>query len=77
MLGALTHWVPLLHGLSVLAVPLLSLGLGEADVVTLTGFALAVLMVVKRIEANEGRQMLSPDRRRVWCIRLLYDRDEK
>jgi glycerol-3-phosphate acyltransferase PlsY len=77
MLGALTHWVPLLHGLSVLAVPLLSLGLGEADVVTLTGFALAVLMVVKRIEANEGRQTLRPDRRRVWCIRLLYDRDEK
>ena len=77
MLGALTHWVPLLHGLSVLALPLLSLGLGEADVVTLTGVALAVLMVVKRIEANEGRQTLSPDLRRVWCMRLLYDRDEK
>jgi glycerol-3-phosphate acyltransferase PlsY len=77
LLGAVTHWVPLLHGLSVLAVPLLSLGLGEADVVTLTGVALAVLMVVKRIEANEGRQTLRPDRRRVWCVRLLYDRDKK
>jgi glycerol-3-phosphate acyltransferase PlsY len=77
MLGALTHWVPLLHGLGVLTVPLLSLWLRQADVVTLTGVALASLMVVKRIEANEGRQALRSDRRRVWWNRLLYDRDEK
>ncbi len=76
-LGALTGWVALLHGLGVLTVPLLSLWLGQRAAVTLVGVALASLMVVKRVEANEGRQALRPERRRVWVNRLLVDRDEK
>jgi glycerol-3-phosphate acyltransferase PlsY len=76
-LGALTGWVALFHGLGVLTVPLLNCWLHQPGVVTLTGVTLALLMVVKRLEANEGRQALRLDRRRVWLNRLLFDRDEK
>lgn len=76
-LGRLTGWVALLHGVGVLTVPLLSGWLGQPAAVTLTSVALVLLAAVKRIEANEGRRALSPDRRRVWFNRLLFDRDEK
>jgi glycerol-3-phosphate acyltransferase PlsY len=75
-LGALMHQVPLLHGLGVLTLPLLSGWLGEPLPVTRMCLALILLMIVKRLEANQGCRALRPVRRQVWLNRLLHDRDE-
>lgn len=74
-LGALTDQVALLHGLGVLSLPLLSLALSQASPITRLTVALVTLMIVKRLEANQGRQALTPSQRRVWLTRLLHDRD--
>jgi glycerol-3-phosphate acyltransferase PlsY len=71
-LGALTRQVALFHGLGVLTVPLFSAWLGEPAAITRLGLALTILMIVKRLEANEG---FKPARRHVWLNRLLHDRD--
>jgi glycerol-3-phosphate acyltransferase PlsY len=71
--GAAIHQVPLLNGLGVLTLPLLSIWLGELAVITWMNVALVVLMIVKRLEANQG---FEPRSRRVWLNRLLHDRDQ-
>lgn len=73
--GSLTDQVALLHVLGVVTVPLLSIALGEPAVVASMGAALILLMVVKRLEANEGRRALQAHRHGVWLNRLLHDRD--
>jgi glycerol-3-phosphate acyltransferase PlsY len=75
-LGALTGQVALLHGLGVLSLPLLSLALGEKNATTWTATALVGLVIIKRLEANQGRQALTPSQRRLWLTRLLHDRDK-
>jgi hypothetical protein len=59
----------------VLSLPLLSLALGQASTITRMAVALAGLMVIKRLEANQGRQALAPSQRRTWLTRLMHDRD--
>jgi glycerol-3-phosphate acyltransferase PlsY len=75
--GAIVRCVALLHGLAVVTLPLLSLGLGRPAAINLTNLALAGLMIVKRIEANQGLDALKPEQRGVWTNRLLYDRDRR
>jgi hypothetical protein len=75
-LGALMHQVAPLHGLGVLTLPFLSGWLGQPVVITRTCVALVLLMIVKRLEANQGCRALTPAQRRVWLNRLLHDRDE-
>jgi glycerol-3-phosphate acyltransferase PlsY len=74
-LGALMHQVALLHGLGVLTLPVLSRWLSEPNLVTRTCLALVLLMIVKRLEANQGWRALRTVQRRVWLNRLLHDRD--
>ncbi len=76
-LGALTDQVALLHGLGMLTLPLLSGWTGQPTIVTCMTIALVSLMIVKRVEANQGRLALTPNQHRVWVNRLLYDRDVK
>jgi glycerol-3-phosphate acyltransferase PlsY len=71
-LGALTHQVPLLNAVGVLTLPLLSRVLGEPSVITGMTLGLVVLMIVKRLEAN---QRFKPYHRQIWITRLLHDRD--
>jgi glycerol-3-phosphate acyltransferase PlsY len=73
--GALIRQVAPLHALGVATVPLLGIVLGEPAVVASMGVALILLMVVKRLEANEGRHAFQPHRRGLWLNRLLHDRD--
>ena len=75
-LGALLHQVALLHGLGVLTLPVLSGRLGQPVSVTWACVALVLLMIVKRLEANQGCRALRTVQRRVWLNRLLHDRDE-
>lgn len=75
-LGALLHQVALLHGLGVLTLPVLSGRLGQPVSVTWACVALVLLMIVKRLEANQGCRALTTVQRRVWLNRLLHDRDE-
>jgi glycerol-3-phosphate acyltransferase PlsY len=75
-LGAMAGQVPLLHGLGVLSLPLLSLGLSKTSTITRMAVALVGIMVIKRLEANQGRRALTPSQRRVWLTRLLHDRDQ-
>jgi glycerol-3-phosphate acyltransferase PlsY len=74
-LGALMHQVALLHGLGVLTLPVLSGWLGEPSLVTRTCVALVLLMIAKRLEANQGSRAFTAAQRRVWLNRLLHDRD--
>jgi hypothetical protein len=74
-LGAATQKVALLHGLGILSLPLLSRWLGEPALITQMNIMLAVLMILKRLEANQGRHALRPDHPQVWLQRLLHDRD--
>lgn len=73
-LGSLTRHVALLNGLGVLTLPLLSHWVGAPATVKRMAFALALLMLVKRLEANRA---FKPFRRKVWLARLLRDRDER
>lgn len=72
-IGALAHEVALLNGLGVLTLPLLSVWLNETAPIKGMSVALVMLMIVKRLEAN---QRFKPYNRRVWLNRLLHDRDE-
>jgi len=71
-LGAMIGQTAPLHALGVLTLPVLSAFLGEPIRTVCLTLALAGLMVVKRIEAN---QRCRPVDRRVWFNRLLLDRD--
>jgi glycerol-3-phosphate acyltransferase PlsY len=73
--GALTSQVAFLHAMGVATVPLLSIVLGEPAVVVSTGVALVLLMVIKRLEANEGSRAFQSDRHTVLLNRLFHDRD--
>jgi hypothetical protein len=72
VLGALVNQVALLNGLSMVTLPLLSVFLDQPRIITEMSLALVVLMVIKRLEAN---QQFRPLRRDVWLNRLLHDRD--
>jgi glycerol-3-phosphate acyltransferase PlsY len=75
--GALFHLVAPLHGLGVLTLPLLSSFLVRPESVTGMTVALVLLMLFKRLEANQGRRAFGREQRRIWPNRLIHDRDEK
>jgi glycerol-3-phosphate acyltransferase PlsY len=72
LLGAAARQVAALHGLGVLTLPLFSVALGESTLITQMTLAMVLLMVVKRLEANER---FKPYQRSVWIHRLIHDRD--
>ena len=72
VLGATLGLVAPAHGLAVLTLPFVAALLGEPTQTVCLTVALAVLMVSKRIEAN---QRWRPFQLRVWVNRLVYDRD--
>jgi glycerol-3-phosphate acyltransferase PlsY len=73
LLGRFTHQVAPLNALGIVTLPLLSLALDEPALITQMNLALIVLMVVKRLEANQG---FKPREREIWLNRLLHDRDQ-
>jgi glycerol-3-phosphate acyltransferase PlsY len=72
LLGAAARQVAALHALGVLTLPVLSLALGQPALITQMTLAMVLLMVVKRLEANDRFRPLQRD---VWANRLIHDRD--
>lgn len=58
-----------------IALPLVSWGFGEPPVLTLCLMAISLLLIAKRIIANDSLSAFTGERRRVLLCRLLLDRD--
>jgi len=58
-----------------IALPLVSWGFGEPLALTLCLMAMSLLLIAKRLIANDGLSVLTGDQRRVLLCRLLLDRD--
>ena len=61
--------------LAEIALPLVSWGFGEPPALTLCLMAMSLLLIAKRLIANDGLHAFTSARRRVLLCRLLLDRD--
>jgi len=61
--------------IALITLPVAGWGFGEPLALTLCLLAMSLLIIVKRLEANQGFKALSGDWRRVALYRLLFDRD--
>ena len=58
-----------------IALPVASWGFGQPLALTLCLLAMSLLLIAKRLEANQGFRAFGGDWRRVALYRLLFDRD--